>query len=458
MPRTSDLRGRRRSRPASRSSPPVTRARRRSVAGLRPHPVVTIVAAVVATLALTILVLNLSSGERKVEHRIGHLYGVEDPEFARSMGNLLGPPLLPGNSAVALLNGDEIFPAMLEAIRGARRSITLETYIYWSGRVADAFTEALCERARAGVKVHVLLDWVGSSRIDHASLDRMAAAGIQVERYHPLAWYTLARLNHRTHRRLLVVDGRVGFTGGAGIADEWLGHAQDPKHWRETHFRVEGPAVAQMQAAFLDNWLKTHAEVLHGDAYFPPLAPAGRLTAQVFRSSSREGSESVRMMYLLSIASARRSILISASYFVPDDATIAEFVEARRRGVVVRIVLPGPVMDVEVSRRASRARWGPLLAAGAEIAEYQPTMYHCKVMIVDGVWVSAGSTNFDNRSFRLNDEANLNVLDAGFAAALTQTFERDLAASRRVSLDEWRRRPWREKLLENALALFRSQI
>src|SRR5262245_58442970 len=417
-----------------------------------------VVAGVLGTLCLTIIGLNLSSGERSIDHRVAHVYSVGDPQFARSMGNLLGPPLLPGNSVVELLNGDHIFPSMLEAIRGARRSITFETYIYWSGKVGEEFTEALCERARAGVKGHVLLDWVGSGRIDGEYLERMQKAGAQVERYHPLAWYSLARLNHRTHRRLLVVDGGIGFTGGTGIGDEWLGDAQDPEHWRETHFRIEGPAVAQMQAAFLDNWLKTHAEVLHGDDYFPELPPAGPVAAQVFKSSSREGSESARMMYLLSIAAARESIFISASYFVPDDLSVQTLIEARRRGVLVRIILPGPVMDVEVSRKASRGRWGELLSAGVEIYEYQPTMYHCKVMIVDGLWVSAGSTNFDNRSFRLNDEANLNVLDRDFAQALTRTFERDRVLSRRITLEEWLRRPWRERMLEKAASLFRSQI
>jgi cardiolipin synthase len=347
---------------------------------------------------------------------------------------------------------------MLEAIRGAQRSITFETYIYWSGKIGEEFTEALAERARSGVRVHVLLDWVGSGRIDGAYLERMEQSGVQVERYHPLHWYTLSRLNHRTHRRLLVVDGRIGFTGGVGIGDEWLGDAQSPEHWRESHFRVEGPAVAQMQAAFLDNWLKTHAEVLHGNDYFPELPRAGDVFAQVFKSSSREGSESARMMYLLSIAAARESILISASYFVPDDLTVETLVDARRRGVLVRIILPGPVMDVEVSRKASRGRWGPLLEAGVEIYEYQPTMYHCKVMIVDGLWVSAGSTNFDNRSFRLNDEANLNVLDRAFAEALTRTFEEDRAKSRRIALAEWQRRPWKERVVEAAASLFRSQL
>jgi cardiolipin synthase A/B len=414
--------------------------------------------AALGTLVLAILVLNLSSGERHIDHRIRHAYAVGDAQFVRSMGNLLGPALVSGNAVVELVNGDRIFPAMLEAIRSARRSITFETYIYWSGRIGAEFAEALSERAAAGVKVHVLIDWLGSGRIDPDDVARMERAGVQVERYHPIAWYTLARLNHRTHRKLLVVDGRVGFTGGVGIGDEWLGDAQDPEHWRDTHFRIEGPAVAQMQAAFLDNWLKTHAEVLHGEDYFPSLPAAGDVAAQVFKSSSREGSESVRMMYLLSIAAARQSILISASYFVPDDLSLEMLVEARRRGVRIEVILPGPVMDVQLTRKASRARWGDLLSAGVAIYEYQPTMYHCKVMIVDGLWVSAGSTNFDNRSFRLNDEANLNVLDRGVAQALTKTFEADRSRSRRITLAEWRNRPWKEKLLEHTAALFRSQI
>ena len=411
-----------------------------------------------ATVILVVLTLNLSAGASKINYRIPHRYSVGDAQFVRSLGSLLGPPIVDGNSVVELLNGDEIFPSMLQAIRGARRSITFETYIYWSGKVGEEFTEALAQRARAGVKVHVLIDWVGSGRIDDAYLERMEQAGVEVERYHPLSWYTLTRLNNRTHRRILVIDGRVGFTGGVGIGDEWLGDARNPEEWRDTQFRLEGPAVAQMQAVFLDNWLKTHSRVLDGDAYFPALSPRGTVSAQVFKSSPDGGSESVRMMYLLSIAAARESILLSASYFVPDDLAIATLIEARKRGVRIEIILPGPVMDVEVSRKASRSRWGELLQAGVAIYEYQPTMYHCKVMVVDGLWVSTGSTNFDDRSFRLNDEANLNVLDREIARTLTDTFEADKALSRQITLEEWSRRPLRERVLESIAELFRSQI
>jgi cardiolipin synthase len=417
-----------------------------------------VLAAVVATAVVVLVVLNLSSGEKKIEHEIRSLYGAGDEQFFRSMGSLLGPAITSGNSARALCNGDEIFPAMLEAIRGAQRTITFETFIYWSGTIGREIAGALAERARAGVKVHVLLDWVGAGKIDEASVEMMQSASVEVERYHPLRWYNLGRLNNRTHRKLLVVDGRIGFTGGVGIADQWTGHAQDTLHWRDMHYRIEGPAVAQLQSAFMDNWMKTRALVLHGEEYFPPLDASGALMVQVFRSSPGEGSESVRLMYMLSLASARKNVRIAASYFVPDDLTVATLVSARRRGVPVELILPGPHIDTKLVRKASRGRWGELLEAGVEIYEYQPTMFHCKLMVVDDVWVSVGSTNFDNRSFRLNDEANLNILDAGFAAEQALTFEQDKRQSKRITLEQWRRRPGTEKVKEWLAGLLRSQL
>jgi cardiolipin synthase len=409
--------------------------------------------------AVLLLALNLSVREEKqVRRQVEHRYGVDDPQFARTMGVLLGPGLVEGNQVDTLLNGDEIFPAMLEAIRGARRTITFETYIYWSGQVGREFAQALAERARAGVKVHILVDWVGSQKMDEALLNEMAQAGVEIRRYHALQWYTLDRLNNRTHRKLLVADGRVGFTGGVGIADEWSGNAQDKDHWRDTHYRIRGPAVAQLQAAFLDNWLKVSGQVLHGDDYFPPLAPAGPHRAQVFKSSPDGGSESMHLMYLLSVASAKHTIDLAMAYFVPDELALYALADALRRGVRVRIIMPGEVIDAGAVRSASRALWGPILRAGAELYEYQPTMYHCKVLVVDGLWVSVGSTNFDNRSFRLNDEANLNVLDRGFAQRQAADFERDLARSRRITLAEWESRPWTEQFKERFFALFRSQL
>src|SRR3982750_1275181 len=237
--------------------------------------IVAIAVACVVTLAVALIAVNASSGEKKIQQRIEHLYGVEDPEFLHVMGVLLGPPVVGGNRYQVLVNGDQIFPSMLQAIRGARRTIDFETYIYWSGEIGRAFADALSERARAGVKVHVLLDWVGSSKLDDASVERMGAAGVQIEKFHPPHWSNLGRLNNRTHRKLLVIDGRVGFTGGVGIAPEWTGNAQDPGHWRDTHFQVEGPVVAQLQAVFMDNWIRATGHVLQGPGYFPELSNLG---------------------------------------------------------------------------------------------------------------------------------------------------------------------------------------
>jgi cardiolipin synthase len=396
--------------------------------------------------------------EKEIRRPVESSYGVDDPQFRRSMGVLLGPALLPGNRVETLINGDRIFPSMLEAIRSAKRTITFETYIYWSGDVGKAFADALSERARAGVKVHILLDWIGSQKMDEKLLKEMADAGAEIHKYHPPRWYNLNRLNNRTHRKILVIDGRVGFTGGVGIADEWSGDAQDENHWRDTHYRVEGPAVAQMQSAFVDNWTKVSGVVLHGAAYFPPVEPAGGQDAQMFMSSIEGGSESMHLMYLLSIACARRSIDLSMAYFVPDELATHALVAALRRGVRVRIIVPGKNSDVALVRSAGRSTWGPFLAGGAEIHEYQPTMYHSKVLVVDGLWVSVGSTNFDTRSFRLNDEANLNVLDADFARRQGADFEADLKRSRRISYDEWAARPWTQKIQDRFLGFFNAQL
>jgi cardiolipin synthase len=396
--------------------------------------------------------------EKVVKNPIPHLYGAEDPQFSRTMGTLLGTGILDGNRVDVLLNGDEIFPAMLQAIRSAKTTITFETFIYWSGSIGSEFSNALAERARAGVKVHVLLDWIGSNKMDASQLALMEQAGVQVRKYNKPHWYKLGRLNNRTHRKLLVVDGQTGFTGGVGIADQWIGHAQDPEHWRDSHFRVQGPVVAQMQAAFMDNWIKVSGDVLHGPEYFPPLLPVGAGKAHVFSSSPLGGSESMRLMYLLAITAASRSIHLSTPYFIPDELTTKALTDAAKRGVTVQIITVGSHTDSETIRRASRARWGALLEVGVEMYEYQPTMYHCKVMIVDGLWTTVGSTNFDPRSFSLNDEANLNYYDADFARRQIEIFQEDLARSRQVKFQEWKDRPLAEKFWEHAASLFGSQL
>ena len=425
------------------------------------HPasrLATIFWTVLATVAAMLLALNFTSGEKKLEEQIQREYALHDAQYQRALGVLLGPPILDGNRFEALYNGDRIFPPMLEAIRSAQHSITFETYIYWSGDIGKAFAEALAERAKAGVKVHVLLDWVGSAKIDARFLQQMEDAGVQIRKFHKPSWYDIARMNNRTHRKLLVVDGRIGFTGGVGIAPEWTGNAQDAQHWRDSHFKAEGPVVAQMQAVFMDNWIKVSGEVLHGETYFPALTKAGDGRAQVFSSSPSGGSESMHLMYLLSITAAAKSIDLSSAYFVPDALTIHALVAAMERGVRVRIIVPGPIIDSQTVRGASRASWGPLLEAGAEISEYQPTMFHVKVFTVDGLLSSVGSTNFDNRSFRLNDEANLNIYDSAFAAAQTAQFEADLQQSRRITLDAWRDRPLQEKAMEHLASLLATQL
>ena len=418
----------------------------------------TVVVTVLVTLLVAVLAMNFATPEKKLQQAVAHRYAISDPEFRREMSVMLGPAILPGNTITSLQDGDEIFPAMLEAIRGAKASITFETYIYWSGEIGKEFTDALSARAKAGVPVNVIVDWAGSIKMDDELLDEMRQAGVRVHRYRPLHWYTLGRINNRTHRKLLVIDGRIGFTGGVGIADQWSGHAQDPDHWRDAHFRVEGPAVAQIQAAFNDNWIKTTGEVLNGPAYFPELEPTGDTNAHLFIASPAGGSESMHLMYLMAIAASTQSIDLAAAYFVPDELIVQALLVARKRGVRVRILLPGPHIDSDAVRLASRAGWEPLLLAGMEISEYQPTMLHTKMLIVDRELVSVGSTNFDIRSFRLNDEASLNLYDHAFAQQMTAIFEEDLQHSVRYTHEKWQKRPLKEKLMEKFVIPLRSQL
>jgi cardiolipin synthase len=397
-----------------------------------------------------------SDGPTERPYKIEHNYAIDDPMFARIMGNLFGPPLVPGNAITTLVNGDEIFPEMLKAIHSAQRSITFETFVYWSGQVGEAFSQAFAERAQHGVKVHVIIDSIGGGKIDRAYVKQMKKAGVEVVDYHPVHWWDLAnkKVNNRTHRKIMVVDGRIGFTGGVGIADEWLGSAQDPKHWRDNHYKVTGPVVLQLQAAFVDNWLETTGHVLDGPDYLPDLDNTGENWAQVFKSSPNGGSESMELMFLLSLAAAEKNIRLASAYFVPDRLTVQTLSDAARRGVKVQIIVPGPTIDYKFVRRASRARWGELLKSGVEIYEYQPTMYHTKLMIVDDKWVSLGSTNLDNRSFRMNDEANMNVLDPIFAAGQIELFDADLQKSRQITFEQWKKRPLINKVYGGFMSAF----
>lgn len=410
------------------------------------------------TLIVIVLAMNFATPEKTLERKIEHRYTVDDPQFEREMGAMLGPSVLQGNEVQDLENGVEIFPAMLEAIQGAQRNINFETYIYWSGTVGKQFADALAERARAGVTVNVLVDWAGAIKMDDALLDEMEKAGVNIHKYRPLKWYNLGRLNNRTHRKLLIIDGELAFTGGVGIADSWSGNAQDPDHWRDLHFRVRGPVVSQFQAAFNDNWIKTTGIVLNGPEYFPALPTAGEMDAHMFIASPAGGSESMHLMYLMAIAAAEHTIDLQAAYFVPDDLIIQALIAARHRGVRIRVIVPGKHIDSTTVKLASKAHWGELLMAGAEVYEYQPTMMHNKMLIVDKLMVSVGSTNFDVRSFRLNDEASLNIYDPAFAARMTEVFEDDMKPTVRYTYQMWKDRPAKEKFMEKFVLPFKSQL
>lgn len=386
------------------------------------------------TALLLCLAVTLSgcASSRRIQSPLPAVCPVKSPNFAHAAGALLGANFLAGNRIDTLNDGDEIFPAMLKAIRSARRTITFETFIFRPGKVAHEFQDALAERARAGVKVSIIVDALGSigSRSYFAAL---RAAGARVEIYHPIWSADVWRLNYRTHRKLLVIDGKVGFIGGVGIGDEWINTPGKKKEaWHELHYRLEGPVVADMQAVFHSNWFKLHHEVILGPGYFPNLTAAGTTRAGVFFSSPQRGRYAVGLMYHLAIAGAKETLYIENPYFVPDQALTDALCAAARRGVKIQVIMPGAHIDFSLVRAASQRRWGRLLAAGIQLYEYKGVMLHSKLLIADGIFVSVGSANFDPRSLAINDESNLNVLDRSFAKEQTAIFQRDLLHSRPV--------------------------
>jgi cardiolipin synthase len=371
---------------------------------------------------------------KQPRQEITPLYSASSPEFRQSADSLLGPDFVSGNDITTLVNGTQIFPAMLSAIRSAKHSINFEDYWFSNGQIGREFTEALAERARAGVKVSAILDALGTYKMGTENLAQLREAGVEAVKYHSIFWLDPRRYNHRTHRKLLIVDGEIAFVGGVGIADEWTGNADSPQHFRDNHYQVTGPVVAQLQAIFMANWLKTGGNVLHGADYFPPLASTGPYLAQALRSSV--GNANLDLMYLLAIASAQKTLRIENPYFLPDDLTRKELVNAARRGVKVEIIVPGKLINKKIVRAASKRHWPELIKAGIKIYEYQPTMMHVKLIVVDDTFVSVGSGNFDNRSIQLNDEANLDVLDRDFAAQQTRLFEMDKKQSHEITLDK----------------------
>jgi len=373
--------------------------------------------------------------KKKIDGPVQPQAAADSQAFRQSAGPLLGHGFVSGNNIQTLVNGDRIFPAMLDAIRHAKRSVNFETYVYTDGDIGKKLAEALAQRAEAGVAVHVILDSQGTSGAGAENLSRMRNAGVVVEKYHTMFWWDVRRYNNRTHRKLLIVDGRIGFIGGVGIADEWEGNAESPAHWRDNHYKVTGPVVAQLQSIFMDNWLKTGGSVLNGPDYFPPLTATGPYQAQAFKGSPQSGDVDVELMYLLAIGAARHSLRIENAYFLPDRMMREALIAAAQRGVKVEILVPGPHIDQKLVRRASQRYWPEFIKAGIKMYEYQPTMVHVKLLIADDMFTSVGSANFDSRSIRLNDEANLNVFDRGFAAQQTRLFEQDKRRSKEVKMD-----------------------
>jgi cardiolipin synthase A/B len=384
---------------------------------------------------------------------------VDSPDFLRTAEAVTGAPISEGNHAELLINGDEIFPAFLETIRSAEATLNVQTYVYWKGEIADQVAAAICERAKAGVRCNVILDALGAAKMSPRLITEMEEAGVNVIRFRPPKPYAFRRLANRTHRRLLVADGRVGMTGGVGIATEWTGNAEDPSHWRDTHVRVRGPVVRGFQGAFAENWLEATGEVLSGDQYLPELEPldaGGRM--QLVRSSAGVGDTNVEALYYLAIASARESIDLTAAYFVPRPAFIEALASAAERGVEIRILVPGPHIDKGLVRVAGRATYVDLLEAGVHIFEFQPTMLHAKSLVIDGAWSSVGTVNFDNRSFQLHDEVTLCVWDQEFAGRLIEAFDADLERSEEMRPNRWARRRPDQRVAEAASKLLRREL
>jgi cardiolipin synthase len=391
-------------------------------------------------ISAAVVALGLLLAQDDVVLRLKSAYPAQDPRHAAYLATLLGADMRRGNSFEVLTNGDQIFPSMLEAINTAKRRIAFETYIYDVGQIADQFTAALEAAARRGVTVNIVVDGVGSSGMDAAHVERLRQAGCQVAEFNTLTWYSLDKVNFRTHRKIMVVDEEVGFTGGAGVADHWLGNAQDKDHWRDTQVKIRGPLVRLMEGAFYENFSEAARDPIAPIVDELPPDPGTQAGAFVVRSSPTGGSNDLKRLYLLAVASATRTLDISSPYFVTDESTLWSLEEARRRGVRIRILVEGDITDAMPVKYASRAVYDRLLSMGIEIYEYQPTMMHTKSLVVDGVWSMFGSANFDNRSLELNDELNVAVSDPALAERLLEDFTRDLDRSRRLDLGSWRQR------------------
>lgn len=405
------------------------------------------------------LAMRRRSGYAEQGYELDGELDVGAPEFLRALEALTGAPVSEGNDLRVLINGDEIFPVVLETIASATKTLNLLTFVYWQGEIAVQVAEAVSERARAGVRCNVLLDAFGAARMDARLVEAMQAAGVRVEYFRPIRPYTLTKADHRTHRKVIVADGAVGMTGGVGIATEWTGNAQDPDHWRDTHVRVSGPVVRALQGAFLENWLEATGELLAGDGFLPELDPiADGAPMQVVVSGPGVNHTNTEAMYFLAIASARRTIQMTTAYFAPRPMFVEALRSAAGRGVDVQIIVPGPHIDKQVVRSAGRGVYASLLDAGVAIHEYQPTMLHAKTLLIDGRWCSIGSANFDNRSFALNDEATLCVQSERVADQLARVFERDREVSERIERSTWTWRSPHHRIAEAGARLLRREL
>jgi cardiolipin synthase A/B len=391
-------------------------------------------------------------------YHFAHTFAVSDPEFIGSALALADPNLVNGNKIDILPNGDAYFPAMLDAIAHAKKTINFEAFILYSDEIGRAFRDALSERARAGVEVRVLLDGIGSGwRLKNSDVRMMKQAGCKFAYYHPTHSWRVDRTNRRSHRRVLVVDGRIGFTGGAGFADKWSGHAQDEKHWRDTQFRIEGPLVAGLQAAFQEHWIKTYEEALSGAGQFPKLEPAGDFKAQIVTSRSFSMAP-VPLVQAIAFTAATKRIWITNAYCTPTDDQVEQLVKAVDRHVDVRLLLPGPKNDQPLTKSAGRSAYGKLLEGGVKIFEYQPTMIHEKSMVIDGMFAMFGSSNLDARSSEINEELDVVVYDATFGREMEAAFESDLRQAREYTLEQFKNRSVWERTTEWLASPFRSQF
>jgi len=385
-------------------------------------------------------------------------FDTDSAEFRNTMAGMTGMPLVDGNSVALYNNGDEFYPAMLEAIESAQASVTLEQFIFWDGLVGRRFAEALAERAREGVTVKLLVDAIGSSTLGEEVLRILEAGGCQLAWFRPIHWYTLNRANLRTHRKSLIVDGRMAFTGGAGLADHWLGTGADPNEWRDMEICVTGPAVAVQQSGFAQNWLLSTGEILSGPEFFPEPERAGNVEVQTILSSPTSGAAAAATMHLIAVQSARRYVHIANPYFIPGSRLIDMLARACQRGVAVKLMIAGKHNDTWWARQNSLRLYGSLLEAGVEIYEFQPTMLHQKTMIVDGAWATVGTANFDNRSFALSEETNVCFHDPALLGALESTFQADLKSCERIELSDWRKRGLFQRVKEVAASLIEDQV